>query len=188
MTTGVPSTLLTGGGWVLLDTKTASSSATIDFTSVITSAYDTYMFVFQDIVPATDGANLLMRTSTNNGVSYDSTSGDYYRSGASSSSGSATLSSLADVASSFVTLMATLGTSTGENCSGVVRLYNPLGTAKYRIGDFSFSNVASNSGELLVNNGGFTRRSAADIDAVRFYMSSGNIASGIFRLYALKKD
>ena len=39
---------------VLLSTQTASSSATISFTSNIDDTYPTYMFKFIDIHPATD--------------------------------------------------------------------------------------------------------------------------------------
>jgi hypothetical protein len=38
----------------LLSTQTASASATISFTSGIDSTYDSYVFKFIDIHPATD--------------------------------------------------------------------------------------------------------------------------------------
>ena len=49
---------LTQGKMTLLQTQTASSSASISFTSNIDSTYPIYLFKFINIHPATDGANL----------------------------------------------------------------------------------------------------------------------------------
>ena len=43
------------GEWTLIQTQTASSSATISFTSGLDSTYDEYCFKFINIHPATDG-------------------------------------------------------------------------------------------------------------------------------------
>jgi hypothetical protein len=44
------------GSLILLSTQTASASATISFTSGIDSTYDSYVFKFINIHPATDTA------------------------------------------------------------------------------------------------------------------------------------
>jgi hypothetical protein len=44
------------GKMILLSTQTASASATISFTSGIDSTYDSYVFKFINIHPATDAA------------------------------------------------------------------------------------------------------------------------------------
>lgn len=43
---------------VLLDTQTASSSASLSFTSKITSSYSLYLLIFSNIIPATDNVVL----------------------------------------------------------------------------------------------------------------------------------
>jgi hypothetical protein len=53
--TTLPSSI-SGGALNLISTQTASASATIDFTSGIDSTYDSYVFKFINIHPATDGA------------------------------------------------------------------------------------------------------------------------------------
>ncbi len=58
------------GGW--LEEHAASASASLVFTTCITSAYDTYVIELRNILPATDGASLLMRVSTDGGSTYDS--------------------------------------------------------------------------------------------------------------------
>ena len=51
--TSLPASI-SGGVLTLLETQTASSSATIDFTSNIDSTYDAYMFKFYNIHPSAD--------------------------------------------------------------------------------------------------------------------------------------
>ena len=50
-----------GGVWNLILTQTASSSATISFTSGIDSTYDEYVFKFHAIHPATNLTNFLFQ-------------------------------------------------------------------------------------------------------------------------------
>jgi hypothetical protein len=64
-------------GLVLLDTQTASASASLDFTTDIDATYDAYFLQVGDIVPATDGADLLVRFSTDGGSSYFATNYNY---------------------------------------------------------------------------------------------------------------
>src|SRR6056300_586554 len=68
---GVPT-----GSLILLSTQTASASANISFTSDIDSTYDSYVFKFINIHPASDGVQFLMQGSTNSGSSYGVTTTD----------------------------------------------------------------------------------------------------------------
>ena len=54
--TSLPSGV-SGSSLVILSTVTASSSATIDFTSNIDSTYKEYVFKFFNLHPATDNVN-----------------------------------------------------------------------------------------------------------------------------------
>ena len=60
------------GGLVLLETQTASSSATIDFTSGIDSTYDEYVFKWINVHPSTAG-QLLFNMSIDSGSNYNVT-------------------------------------------------------------------------------------------------------------------
>ena len=55
---------LSTGSMTLLQTQTASSSATIDFTSGIDSTYDVYVFKFINMHPATNTALLTFQADT----------------------------------------------------------------------------------------------------------------------------
>jgi len=68
--TSVPSGALpAGGSMVLLSTQTASSSASISFTTGIDSTYKEYMFIFNNIHPSAQ-SSFSFQTSTNGGSSY----------------------------------------------------------------------------------------------------------------------
>ena len=64
------------GAVTFISSVTASSSATVSFTS-IGATYDTYMITFTRVLPATDNVRMRLRTSTDNGATYYSTAGDY---------------------------------------------------------------------------------------------------------------
>jgi hypothetical protein len=157
-------------GSFLLSTQTASNSATVDFTG-ISSAYDEYEVHVLNAVPANDGTGLQLRTSANAGSSYDSGATDYKN----------TVTDAAEIA-----LCQALGSDTNEQgYSGVVRIYRPSESTFTVV---SAEGVGINqSGVAVMNSFGGYRASAAAVDAVRFLMSSGNIESGIFKLYGLRK-
>ena len=70
--TSIPASI-TGGAMTLLETKTASSDATLSFTSNIDSTYDEYVFKFYDIHPATQNAYLTFQVDTGTNTSYNQT-------------------------------------------------------------------------------------------------------------------
>ena len=58
------------GDMILLSTATASSSATLDFTSGINSTYKEYIFKYTDIHPQTDTANFSFQADTGTNTNY----------------------------------------------------------------------------------------------------------------------
>jgi len=70
--TSIPASI-TGGAMTLLETKTASSDATLSFTSNIDSTYDEYVFKFYDIHPATQNAYLTFQVDTGTNTNYNQT-------------------------------------------------------------------------------------------------------------------
>jgi hypothetical protein len=171
----------TGQTWEKLSTATASSSATIDFTGLTTDA--AYCVVYTHIAPATDAVEFHLLTSTNNGSTYDSTIGSY-RWSANATTDAASSSAEGSSSDTKMRLANNMGNAANETLSGHVFLYNPS-AAKY--GTVTWHNMGVNaSGVLVTRTGSGQRLSAADVDAIRFQFSSGNIASGIFTLYRLK--
>jgi len=160
-----------GSGMVLLSTKTASASATIDFTG-IDSTFDEYVVEVLNAIPATDGAVLYARTSTDGGSSYDDGSSDY-------TSGAGNVAQLV--------IGSTVGSDTNEQgISLSLRVVRPS-EAAYTIiyGEGVYVNT---SGLPVAFSTAGIRKAAANVDAIRFLFSSGNIESGIFKLYGLRKS
>ena len=68
------------GSMIFISKVTASSSATIDFTSGIDSTYKEYVFTFNNIEPATDGADFSFQVETGTNSDYNQTiTSSYFR-------------------------------------------------------------------------------------------------------------
>ncbi|MEQ9642517.1 MAG: hypothetical protein RIM84_20990 [Alphaproteobacteria bacterium] len=171
-------------GWVLLDKQEASNSATIDFEGLLDSTYLAFKVVMIDVVPATDNVILQMLTSTDNGSNYDSSAGDYDYTTIRLTAGDALTES--DSNSAGVMVLANIvGSDTGEGLNGELTLSNPLGTALYKRARW-FCDVIDSGGDAMFQLGAGARMATADVDAIRFLFSSGNIESGTFLLFGLR--
>jgi hypothetical protein len=173
------------GRWVEISRATASSSATIDFTG-IGSTYDLYRAEFYNVVPATTDAYLWLRTSTDNGSSYDSGASDYAYGIIYMVSPSSTPIGLADSTDAAIYLdpYSSISDSSYGGISGAVEFCNP-DVAQYWRCRMEFSGSYDVSCVPAVGSG--ARLTAANVDAIRFLMSTGNIASGTFVLLGRKK-
>lgn len=173
-----------GGAWVKISSQTAASSATVDFTS-LSSSYLMYMIVLNKVLPATDSVDLLVRTSTDNGSSYDSGAGNYQWGLLSYQAGAASTFSSSDTSIKIAGTTQRVSNVAGEGVSGVVELIGhsdvAYGTITSRL---TYMGASTNYASIDLVSG--KRVTAADIDAMRFLFSSGNIASGTFTLYGLK--
>jgi hypothetical protein len=178
-----------GGTLVFLSSATASSSATLDFTTGINSTYQHYMLI-GDLVPATDSVQLWIRTSANAGVSWDSAGSDYAYRSVSDFSGTPTGTTAAAQIIPTSAGGVAIGNATGEGVSFTSYLFSP---STARIGRLFFTgqviDATSTTGSLPSGfTGTGTRRTAAAFNGVRFLFSSGNIASGTVRLYGIKNS
>jgi hypothetical protein len=187
--TALPSGI--GGAMTLLATQTASGSASLSFTSGIDSTYDSYVFKFIDIHPSalanlefnatTDGSNWnVVKTSTAFYVEHEEDDG----------SGQMGYSGIDEAqATGFQQL------TTGSNPSidndacivGNLQIFNPSNTTfvKHFISRTTFygennDDRSSNSGHVA---GYFNTTSA--LTGFQFKMRSGNIDSGVIKLYGI---
>ena len=140
------------------------------------------MILIEKIVPATDDSELYLRTSTNGGANYDAGASDYawgYIFAGAASHGTA-----ANTSGSYIRASNALGNAAGETASIRMVLYNPSNT------QYTFTMIdepRNNSSSQLISSKRYgCRKSAADVDAIQFLMSAGNITSGKFKLYGLK--
>jgi len=177
--------ILATKGMVFLASSDASSNATLDFTEFGASLYDAYIFVLSNVIPATDNASLGLRTSSDGGSTFDSGSSDYVYYSAIGKAGQ----TLSESSSAGTTrLPITEGVSTGagnDGASGSVLIAGPH-LAKTTAVQWDMSYVSGTVAEIFsINKGGGQRTSSADVDAVRFLFSSGNIESGTITMYGM---
>jgi len=175
------------GDFVHIASATASSSSEITFTG-LSSTYDTYVIEMQGVQPATDGVIMYMQTSTDNGSTYDSGATDYAWNSSGTNDGG-TIDPEGSTGDTKIGLAGEqgseeLGNGTNETLAGNITIYKPSDTTYTKVNfNLTYLDVAADNNSLT---GGGARLSAADVDAVRLYMSSGNIATGNFRLYGYK--
>ena len=184
---------LAQGKMTLLQTQTASSSASISFTSNIDSTYPIYLFKFINIHPATDGAEFTINFSTDSGSNYNvaktTTFFVAYNAESESSSGLTYIDSL-DIAqgTGVANIFYNVGNENDESASGTLHLFNPSSTTfvKHFMSTFNvYNNSGSNGNSVQVDVAGYGNTTSA-IDGVQFDMSSGNIDSGTIKLYGIK--
>jgi len=170
-----------------LSVQTASSSASLNFINIGNYAF--VEFIIVDLLPATDDVELWIRTSTNNGSSYDSGASDYGWAHLGRTGGT-TQAVSTGTDSKIILCQGAAGLDvsnvSGEGVSGSLRLYNPTGTTSRRIThQIGFIN---GNGAQTTYTGTGSRLTAADVDAVQFLFSSGNIASGTIYLLGYPKN
>ena len=186
--TALPSAV-SGGAMTLLSTQTASSSATISFTSGIDDTYDEYVFKFYDIHPATDGANLTFQSSTNTGSSYGvtATTTCFISRHHEDDSATALVYQTSDdeaQSTNFLRLSSGSGGDNDQSLVGTLHLFSPSDTTFVK--HFICRNQYYNDSDISIDwylAGYFNTTSA--VDAVQFKFTSGNIDSGIIKLFGV---
>lgn len=177
---------------VLLNTQIASNSVDIKFESLITSTYDIYEIRFYDLLPVTDATDLYIRTSTDNGITYDS-SILQYASGVNGITSDSTSHQGATNPASGVAIVLNqsdsfldLSNVAGDEAFGIIKIGNPLGIDQTK---FSWEMTYAKSGDsanIIHVIGAGMRKSTANVNAIQLLMSSGNISKGTFKLYGIK--
>lgn len=171
------------GAMVLLDSKIASSSASLDFTNFVSSRYDQYVFEVVGLVPATNAVDFYMRMSTNGGSSYDSANN--YRAAIWAYATTGTVNASYDPGSA----IAARGTAEISNAAtggvdATIKLFDPASTVRHKrvLADFTYMTA-----QVVRSNVAGSYFVTTAVDSVRFLFSSGNIASGTIRVYGIAK-
>ena len=180
---GVPT-----GSLILLSTQTASASASLDFTSGIDSTYDSYVFKFINIHLASN-TSFSFQGSTDGGTSYGVTitsTNFFSRHNESDTTTGLSYSSANDLAqsTSFQRLATDQGTNNDENMSGTLQIFNPSSTTFVKNFICNASTYHSTSAARHDFTAGYFNTTSA-IDEIQFKMSSGNIDSGVIKLYGV---
>ena len=164
-----------GGGMEFLASSGAiSNAASVAFTQFDATKYDHYQFFFQYVIPATDDVKLMAHASTDGGSSYDTTNGNYHVPDQTDRDG-------------FTITLAVIGSDTNEfGLSGEATLYAPHLTTYTYMKASTVQMHEGGAGRIDgVNEQVSVKLEAADVDAIQFKFSSGNIESGEITMFGI---
>jgi hypothetical protein len=173
-----------GSGLVLLEQHTASTSASLSFTTFISSTYDEYQFEFINLIPATTNAILQMKMSTDGGSTY--AAGTSYKYIGFYTGIGDSLTSIASSGAAAIDLARSTSTQANYSSHGSLKLFNPASASLYKNVMSQVVNVVS-TGSLYIWTSHGAYISTTAVDAVQFIFSNGNIASGTIRAYGISK-
>ena len=174
---------------ILLATETASSSATISFTSNIDSTYKEYIFKFIDIHPATDQKNLTFQVDTGTNTNYNQTITSssfylYHNEGDTTTSLQYITGYDQAQGTGFQILSESTGNANDECVCGTLHLFDPSNTTfvKHFMSRTQAAEGTGYSGDTYV--AGYINTTTA-ITRVQFKMASGNIDAGTIKMYGV---
>ena len=181
------------GSMVLLETQTASSSATLSFTSNIDSTYDEYVFKFYDIHPETNAEHFGFQGNAVGGSGYNetitSTSWRTYQTEDNSSQavGYYTAADQAQGTGFQELIHEAASDDADKSACGTLHLFSPSSTVFVKHFIFTGNHYAPTNGTAYTRQwfiaGYFNTTSA--IDEIQFKMSSGDIDAGTFKMYGV---
>ena len=182
-----------GGSQVLLSTQTASSSASLSFTSGIDSTYKEYVFEFITVNAATDGTQFTFQCSTDGGSNYNVTMTTTYFTAWHDEGDSQTglgYDGSKDQAqgTAYQTLTQATGSGADECLAGELHLFNPSSTTYVKnwyatISDYDEGNTTAGR-EVNTFPAGYFNTTTA-LNAIQFKMASGNF-DGTIKMYGIK--
>ena len=186
--TALPASV-SGGGFNLISTQTASSSSTIDFTSGIDSTYKEYQFHFTNIHPATDATALVFQSDTGTNTNYNQTITStmfqaYHNEGDSDTTLSYRTDSDQAQGTAFQEICLDIGNDNDQCCNGILHIFEPSSTTfvKHFMSRFARIGGADYAGDQFY--AGYFNTTTA-LTRFRFKMASGNIDSGTIKMYGV---
>ena len=175
---------------ILLATETASSSATISFTSNIDDTYKEYVFKFYDVHPASEG-QFTFQADTGTNTSYNQTiTSSSFRAYNYESSGTPTVAYYAngDLAQStsfhYLTSNAGVGDDNDQSFSGTLVLYDPSNSTFVKHFTCVTNSYGPSDYTMQYFAAGYFNTTTA-LTRVQFKFSSGNTDSGTIKMYGV---
>ena len=162
------------GGWVLINTLTASASASLSDTTSLTATYSEYEIVFANIIPS--AASSTFEFLIHEGGTFPVTG--YVSTGFGNNTGG---TQLADNPTTFLPLShnATAANAT-PGISGSVRIATPSVASLHNV--WGVLTYATGSGSGIISMSGYWNSSAV-VDGFQVVFNSGTITSGTIKIY-----
>ncbi len=171
-----------GGNQVLLEQHTASASATLDFTTCISSTYDEYLLEMVGLLNATNDQSLVLQVGTGAGPTWDTGSNYKWGQGQNGGGGGFNNQSSSDTS---IQVAHTARNTSGYTVSGSIKAFAPQGTI-FKM--FTYQSEAFSSDNNFYSNiGAGVYIQTTALTGFRFFFASGNITSGTIRCYGIAK-
>jgi len=178
-TSGTLATTASAGSLTFLASRTASSSSTIDFANLLNSTYDNYLVTIENLLPSTNVNTLQLRVGTGGTPTYQAT--NYSGSGISYSGVLYFASNGTAIDLNYQSRLASTASRVGCN---YLYIFNANGsTDKTVISNLGIWDSVGVYDTVNVMSGRW--QGATVLTSLRFLMASGNISTGIFKLYGI---
>lgn len=168
----------TASAMTLLNTLTASNSATLSDLTSLTATYSSYEIVFQNIIPVTN--NISLELQVHSGGAFQAAT--YLNSATGFSNGSTTV--IIAAPTTYVALSPTTALpNTSAGLSGYIRVQLPTQTSFPKLwnGLLAYCSSALTGYQAVTG----MWNNAAAIDGFQVLCSSGNISSGTIKIYGI---
>lgn len=165
---------LSSGGLVFISRAVASNDATIEFTGLDNSAYESYLFTFTNIIPSADD-DFQVHTSADGGSTFTAYTSMYLR---------GVLGNIYHNTSTTGDLVHGSIESTSDGMSGQLTIFNPSSSLRTQ-GVFENLFVESNNGSFVTIKGTLYNPTVQADDAIQFKCSTANIQSGTITMYGM---
>lgn len=173
-------------GTRIIQHQDAATDASIDFTAGITAEFPAYMLVVSDYVPATDNTEFWIRVSEDSGATWEDDASDY-RYGRMTANDAGTVAGAGSAADTEIAVVVSVGNASGESLSGVFFFTTPSSSTLFKK-IFGVGCYTNNAGNILAFSIGAQYDGSANaINGIQVLSSSGDITSGGFTLYGLRK-
>ena len=182
------------GSMTFIKKLTASSSATLSFVDgsdgvVLDDTYKEYLFTFNNIHPATDGAEFTFNMSTDSGSNYNVTKTTTFFTAMHNEADTDTqffYSGSGDLAQStaYQRIIRIIGADNDQSGCAILRLFNPSSSTFVK---HFLTTSSSYSNDNYIRNefcGGYGNTTNS-VDAIRFQFTSGDIDAGDICLYGI---
>ena len=174
-----PSPSAPGTDFVFISTDTAATSATIE---IALTGYSFYIIYISGLLPDTDAVALEADLSTDGGSTWETGASDYKYQHlylTNTTAGAAFSSASANV----VLSNTNMSNTTNEAAAGTLDIIGAAATAHTHL-HYTHGYINSAGTAELMNSFGDYQANTT-VDAIRFQMSSGNIETGVFKLYGI---
>ena len=188
--TGITVLANASDGITFISSQTASNSASLSFTSGITSTYKAYKFVYVNLDPVStaDYTGIEFNFSTDGGSNYNVTKTTaFFRAFHFEADTNTSLSFQSGLqqSTSYQAIAERIGSNSDDSVSGSLILFNPVNTT-YVKHFLSHTSECNNSPASMYNVVAGYGNTTSAINAISFRATTGNLNSGKIYMYGIK--